>query len=66
MPAMLCLLLQELQREYSGPVTAVESLRGYLLMAIGNRIEMHYKQVRTRDGTAGMLAGAPCLTVTFT
>jgi hypothetical protein len=40
-----CLLLQELQREYPGPVTAVESLRGFLLMAIGNKLEMHYKQV---------------------
>jgi hypothetical protein len=39
------LLLQELQREYPGPVTAVESLRGFLLMAIGNKLEMHYKQV---------------------
>ncbi|WIA38397.1 hypothetical protein OEZ86_001723 [Tetradesmus obliquus] len=34
----------ELQREYPGPVTAVESLRGFLLMAIGNKLEMHYKQ----------------------
>jgi hypothetical protein len=50
--AMLHLLLQELQREYPGPVTAVECLRGYLLMAIGNKIEMHYKQVRIRERAA--------------
>ncbi|KAF6256641.1 CPSF A subunit region-domain-containing protein [Scenedesmus sp. NREL 46B-D3] len=37
----------ELQREYPGPVTALESLRGFLLMAIGNKLEMHYKQGNT-------------------
>ncbi len=38
--------VQALQREYAGPVTALECLRGYLVMAIGTRVEMHYKQVR--------------------
>lgn len=26
---------------------AVESMRGFLIMAVGFRMEMHYKQVRT-------------------
>jgi hypothetical protein len=37
--------LQALQRELPGPVMAVESLRGFLILAVGHRLEMHYKQV---------------------
>lgn len=33
-----------LQRELAGAVTAVEHLRGFLLLAVGGRLEMHYKQ----------------------
>jgi hypothetical protein len=35
-----------LWRELTGPVAAVDSLRGYLVVAVGPRVEMHYKQVR--------------------
>ena len=36
----------ELWRDLAGPVTAVDTLRGYLVVAVGPRLEMHYKQAR--------------------
>jgi hypothetical protein len=39
-----------LWRELTGPVAAVESLRGYLVVAVGPRLEMHYKQVGLGTG----------------
>eukprot|EP00775_Hariotina_reticulata_P005379 gene5379-5614_t len=41
------LLFQALQKEVAGPVTAIESLRGFLIIAVGNKVEMHYKQGNT-------------------
>eukprot|EP00879_Flechtneria_rotunda_P015034 GHRR01015709.1.p1 GENE.GHRR01015709.1~~GHRR01015709.1.p1 ORF type:complete len:893 (+),score=333.95 GHRR01015709.1:49-2679(+) len=36
-----------LQREHSGPITALESLKGFLIVAVGHRLEMQYKQGNT-------------------
>lgn len=41
---LVCHVCQALWREYTGAVMCVESLRGYLVMTVGNRLEMHYKQ----------------------
>jgi hypothetical protein len=35
-----------LWRELTGPVVALECLRGYLVVGVGPRLEMHYKQAR--------------------
>jgi hypothetical protein len=47
-----------LWRELTGPVTAVDALRGYLVVAVGPRVEMHYKQVGWGRGQRGAAAGA--------
>ena len=59
-----------LWRELAGPVVAVEALRGYLLVAVGPRLEMHYKQVRVcvwymwgekMEGRCGLLFFFACV-----
>lgn len=35
-----------LWRELTGPVVAVDCVRGYLVVAVGPRLELHYKQAR--------------------
>ncbi len=35
----------EVWREYPGPVAAVDHLRGYLVVGVGHRLELHYRQV---------------------
>ena len=43
-----------LHREFShGGVTCVDSLRGYIVLAVGNTLEMHYKQVKEGGGGEG-------------
>lgn len=49
MRVYVCLLcavsVQAVQRDMSGPVTAIDNLRGMLILAVGHRVELHYKQV---------------------
>ena len=37
--------LQAVQKEFAGgPIMAVECLRGFMILAVGCRLEMHFKQ----------------------